>query len=210
MTKSFRHGRNRKKTTHKDYSIVLPSDALAVNANVGFINPEFNGDYFVEIECDESCKCEVTRQEATCQLKAQFKFPTIREESAYGYHAAILSIENEDNEICSWENRETSWCTAYGDTIIAHTEEEYYDYNMAYTAIVPDAKGKYFTMQIEHYDGGGEEEFGYYENGAELVVYANGLPVNGAVISHTRDTPVAPFAVSCDDECSCIVETGTD
>ncbi len=74
-TQSFRHGKNKIKPTHLGYDIVNSN-----NENVGFINPEYNGDFFVDIDCDNECNCEIVKRKEVCKLKAQLKFTDIAEE----------------------------------------------------------------------------------------------------------------------------------
>jgi len=58
---SFKHNPNRKKKPIKieeadgDWSI----------------NPYYNGNYFVEIDCDDECNCNVVKKPATCRLKVE-------------------------------------------------------------------------------------------------------------------------------------------
>ena len=84
---SIRHTKNKGKETHTDYDVVIDEGAVARNENVGFINPNFNGDYFVEVACDDQCECDIVQKDAECRLKAQLKFPRIADASEYGYHS---------------------------------------------------------------------------------------------------------------------------
>ena len=80
--KSFRHGKNTNRTTH-----LVPDQVNSNNDNVGFINPEYNGEFFVDIVCDDGCNCEIERREEVCKLKAQLKYPKIdvlEENGEYG------------------------------------------------------------------------------------------------------------------------------
>lgn len=58
----------------------------------GSVNPEYNGDTFVTVKCDEQCDCEVDQSEEicnVCEIKAVLKFPsltTAADEKYYGYH----------------------------------------------------------------------------------------------------------------------------
>ena len=205
---TFRHSKNLQHETHEGFSILDVN-----NTNVGFINPEFNGGYSVQVNCNDACECDVERVEQTCRLQAQLAFPgfTGESENKYGYHADILKIYNKDNEECSVFNNVTSWCDAYGDAVLYRSESEYYDYNEAFAALIPDAADKTFRVQLEHYAGQREGEFGYYTTPAVLKVFANGSPVSAPYypdgIEHgTVDVPCGDVSfaeVSCDGSCDC-------
>ena len=80
---SYRHGKNAIKSTHVGMDVVNDK-----NKNVGFVNPNYNGDYFVMIECDDQCNCNIAKKETECSLKAQLKFPKISDLSGFGQHFA--------------------------------------------------------------------------------------------------------------------------
>mmetsp|Transcript_14469 Transcript_14469/g.27232 ORF Transcript_14469/g.27232 Transcript_14469/m.27232 type:complete len:405 (-) Transcript_14469:349-1563(-) len=201
LKRSFRHNKNKNKNSHTDYSIVYNEGANAVNPNVGFVNPTYNGDYFVDVKCDDQCNCQITKVDATCRLRARLTFPVIDEQSAYGYHANVLRIFNQDNEECSYENTVTSWCRAYGDAVLYNAEPNYYDYNTAYTANIPDAGGKTFDMNFERFVGPGEAAYGYSPTSSDLTLYANG----NEFFTVTGESGNIPLRVSCNNNCSCSV-----
>lgn len=199
LSKSFRHKQARKENTHTDYSIVYSENAAVANENVGFVNPKYIGDYFVNVKCNNKCECTVDQVNPTCRLFARVTFPVIDAESAYGYHADILTILNEKNEECSYSNKLTSWCQAYGDAVIYSAPANYYDYNMAYAANIPDAAGKTFNMNFEHFLGPNQERLGYYPTSSNLKLYSNGVQffstngINGTI----------PLQVTCNNDCTC-------
>jgi len=84
QTQSFRHNQNEFKETHEGYDRVSPG-----NTNIGFVNPFYNGDYFVEIECDDQCQCGIVQKQADCRLKGSLKFPKIEDSTYYGYHSDV-------------------------------------------------------------------------------------------------------------------------
>lgn len=199
LSKSFRHNRNNIKNTHTDYSIVYSNNAPVTNENVGFVNPAYNGDYFVDVKCDNKCQCTVTKVDNKCRLSARLTFPVIDPESQYGYHSDTLTIFNQDNEECSYDKNVTSWCQAYGDAVLYSAPSNYYDYNKAYAANIPDAAGKTFNMNFEHYKGPNEEILGYYPRSSDLTLYANGaqfFSINGQPGN-------LPITVSCNNDCIC-------
>lgn len=81
---SLRHNRNTYKHTHDGFDQVN-----ALNRNIGFVNPLYNGDYFVDIVCDNSCNCSITKRNAECRLKAQLKFPKVDETDYHGFHKDV-------------------------------------------------------------------------------------------------------------------------
>jgi len=81
LTGSFRHEKMAKKHTHAGFDQVN-----ALNKNIGFVDPTYNGDYFAYITCDNSCNCVIERKDAECRLSAQLKFPKIEETNYHGYH----------------------------------------------------------------------------------------------------------------------------
>jgi hypothetical protein len=200
---TFRHSKNLQHETHEGYSILDVN-----NTNVGFINPEFNGGYSVQVNCNDECECDVERVDQTCRLQAQLTFPgfTGESENKYGYHTDILKIYNKDNEECSVFNNVTSWCNAYGDAVLYRSEAEYYDYNEAFAALIPDAADKAFRVQLEHYAGQREDEFGYYTTPAVLEVFANGMPIfDGATLGADGCGGEYNAKVECDGSCKCEV-----
>jgi hypothetical protein len=199
LSKSFRHNRNNIKNTHTDYSIVYGENDPVVNENVGFVNPTYNGDYFVDVKCNNKCQCTVARVDAKCRLLARLTFPTIDDQSDYGYHSDILTIFNEDNEECSYEKNVTSWCQSYGDAILYSAQSGFYDFNMAYAANIPDAAGKTFDMNFEHYKGPNEAILGYYPRSSDLKLYANGAEF----FSIAGQQGNLPIRVSCNNDCAC-------
>ena len=148
------------------------------------------------------------RVDQSCKLQAQVRFPGLTEksENEYGYHADVLRIKNNDSEICSYFNNVTSWCRTYGDAVLYRTEAEYYDYDQAFAALIPDAAVKSFYFELDHYDGS-------YSTPAVLNVFANGKLVSasyyGADFDHDTfdfhsdgDTPFSAD-VDCDSSCEC-------
>jgi len=208
---TFKHkGKNQE--THEG----VPLDVSPDNLNVGFINPEFNGDYSVEVNCNDECECTVERVEQTCKLQAQVRYPGItgKSDNEYGYHADVLTIKNNYSEICSYWNNVTSWCHAYGDAVLYRSDPDYYDYNQAFVALIPDAADQSFYFELDHYgEGEGEENYGYYSTPAVLNLFANGKPLSssyyGADFDHEtldfHSDGDAPFSadVECDKSCEC-------
>jgi hypothetical protein len=199
---TFKH-KSKNKETHKGFSI-YGSDSDK-NVNVGFINPEFNGEYAVQVNCNDDCKCDVVRVDQSCRLQAQLRFPgfTGDFENEY-YHADALTISNEDGEECSVFNNVTSWCRAYGDAVLFRVDPVYYyDYNEAFAAVIPDAANKTFFLTYEHFPGQ-EEKFGYFPTPAVLEVFANGK----SIFDGAEHGPVGVFSnydamVECDGSCNC-------
>jgi hypothetical protein len=76
---AFKHGKNPNKPTHVGY----PED-LEKKENVGFINPLFNGDFFMTIECDNDCQCTAAKVEEKCEVKLQLKLPNLSEIDSEG------------------------------------------------------------------------------------------------------------------------------
>ena len=207
---TFKHW-GKKKETHEGFTIVGEDSG---EVNVGFINPEFNGDYAVQVNCNDDCECDVERVDQRCKLQAQLRFPGLTEkaENEY-YHADVLTITNEENEECSVFNNVTSWCRAYGDAVLFRTEPGYYDYDEAFAAVIPDAAGKTFNLALDHYPGQEEYYDGYYPTPAVLEVFANGMPLfDGATHRLVGDPCGVEYnvKVDCDDSCNCeiIVPSG--
>jgi len=199
-----RLGKFKHKGKYQETHEGVPLDVSPDNLNVGFINPEFNGDYSVKVNCNDECECTVERVEQTCKLQAQLAFPGFTEKSdnEYGYHSDVLTIKNDYSEICSYWNNVTSWCYAYGDAVIYRSEPDYYDYNQAFTALIPDAADKEFSLTVDHYGVAG-----YYSTPAVLNLFANGIPFfNGA--KHAPDASPCGGGkyeadVVCDGSCNC-------
>ena len=197
LSKSFRHSKNLGRLTHSGFDQVS-----TVNENVGFVNPEYNGDYFVDIDCDQQCNCNIVQKDAICRLKAQLKFDPIVDESNYGFRRDFVKASNENGATCSKES-ELHWCTVYGDAQILNFEnQEYYDFNMASFMNIPDASDKTFKFhlgQVVVDDAPAE----MYEDPATLYLYVN----NELLKSYKRDIGQnsSTISVSCDDSCDCHV-----
>ena len=67
----FKHKKNANEQTHLD----VPVLGNQANENVGFINPQFNGNFFVTIQCDNDCQCTISEEEEECEVKLQLKLP---------------------------------------------------------------------------------------------------------------------------------------
>ena len=187
--------------------VPLNADLAPNNENVGFVNPEFNGDYSVEVICNDACECDVERVDQSCKLQAQLRFPGFTEEfeNEY-YHSDVLTITNEDIEECSYYNNVTSWCRTYGDALIFRTEPDYYDYDQAFAALIPDAAGKTFNLALEHYAGQEENYDGDNSTPAVLEVFANGKPIfEGATLGADGCGGEYNAKVECDGSCKCEV-----
>jgi len=83
-------------------------------------------------------------------------------------------------------------------------DEIYYDYDMAAFINIPDAAGRLFTFDVSHFDeGGGEDEFGTFEQPAQLDIYVNNHPI--ASVSHGLDPneKSTSVEVTCNSSCEC-------
>ena len=85
---------------------------------------------------------------------------------------------------------------------------EYYNYNKASFINIPDAAGRRFTFDVSHFDEGGEEEFGTFEQPAQLDIYVNNDSI--ASVSHESNKDNSIADVTCDDACNCIFQLKAD
>ena len=108
----------------------------------------------------------------------------------------MLTITNEDSEECSYYNSVTSWCRTYGDALVYRTEPDYYDYDQAFAARIPDAAAKSFYFELDHY-------YGSNSTPAVLNVFANGKLVSAS--DYGADFDHFSADVECDSSCECEV-----
>ena len=64
----FKHNPN----TNKDAIKIEETDGLTRHPEGDWsVNPYYNGNFFVEIDCSDECNCSVIRKEATCRVKVE-------------------------------------------------------------------------------------------------------------------------------------------
>jgi len=83
-------------------------------------------------------------------------------------------------------------------------DEIYHHYDMAAFINIPDAAGHRFTFDVSHFDEGGrEDEFGTFEQLAQLDIYVNNDSI--ASVSHGLDPneKSTSVEVTCNSYCEC-------
>lgn len=81
----------------------------------GYINPEYEGSFFVDIMCNDSCRCKMKRRSPKCEITAK-----LLPGSNNWNRTEHLTVrkEGETNVApCSKKNRESWWCAHYGEAM---------------------------------------------------------------------------------------------
>ncbi len=190
---TFRAANNQNQPTHIDYNL------LTKNSELGFINPRYDGDYFVRIKCDDKCNCEAEKETDKCVLKAQLKFPELSDINGFGKRTETVAItnKNKDDEICSEATHTTSWCRSYSKAVIANIEDPfYYDQNSAQFVIIPDSSNGHFLVQKYQTIEDGEQLL--TGNKPQFDVY-----INGEKFEYDEERFNSILEIKCDASCNC-------
>ena len=73
--KTFKPPKSKNKSTHWDFA-QLSSEMTNPKDNdfSGFVNFEHNGDFFVNIACDEECNCAIEKKQPECKLRSYLAY----------------------------------------------------------------------------------------------------------------------------------------
>ena len=77
---TFKPPKSKNKSTHLDLpqlSMTNPED----NDFSGFVNFEHNGDFFVNIACDEECNCAMEKKQPECKLRSYLAYEEENDEN---------------------------------------------------------------------------------------------------------------------------------
>merc|ERR1740124_1275401 len=52
----------------------------------GAVNPDYQGQRYVDVKCDSDCNCDIQQHAPTCEIKSEISFPNKFQGNSYGYH----------------------------------------------------------------------------------------------------------------------------
>mmetsp|Transcript_383 Transcript_383/g.439 ORF Transcript_383/g.439 Transcript_383/m.439 type:complete len:343 (+) Transcript_383:110-1138(+) len=79
----------------------------------GYINPDYAGTFFVDIYCDDNCKCRMRRRIPKCEVTALL-LPDSRNFNRTE-HLTVRKEGETNVPPCSKENPQSYWCGHYGE-----------------------------------------------------------------------------------------------
>lgn len=167
----------------------------------GSINPEYDGELKVTVECDDECNC-VAAKMSQCDITAKFSFPDPDAEgSPESIHTASLSAEKEgETGICQKSNDKTNWGCAHSGTTAYYHSSSYYDevIDIQESLTITEAYGTDYVLTVEEFLTGWE---GFYY---EVVPGKLDVQVNGRTIElfHFANG-TKNVDLSCDFGCEC-------
>ena len=62
------------------------SNGVDTHLKNGAVNPEYQGQRYVDVKCDSDCNCDIQQHAPTCEIKAEISFPNKFPGNSYGYH----------------------------------------------------------------------------------------------------------------------------
>eukprot|EP01083_Nonionella_stella_P028252 77793_1 len=123
MKKKFKYADNSNIPTHllkKDTVIMSEYEDGTIDADLnGWINPAYNGEYFVDIACDDDCNCSANKRKDTCKVVARLEPPT----GVVDEHDDNLTVKKIGtlDPPCAFDNKDGWYCSHYGDAKIVVT-----------------------------------------------------------------------------------------
>jgi len=209
----FSHSPNLQVSTHIDESV----------------NPEYNGDTFVTVKCDEQCNCEVDQSEEicnVCEIRAVLNFPSVTKadtDQYYGYHNDVITVNREGfADTCDFDTiGETDWgCKHDGDARIWYGYDDEYDSSSEKESVrVCDGSDGNFEFTISHYYPS-DPNPNSNPNPNQLYVSSFYLSINGEEtvgdyqlehdVEEDNDGNIQKtITVNCDSTCNCVANSIT-
>lgn len=163
----------------------------------GYINPEYKGSYFVNIDCDNDCDCRIKRQRSKCEVTAKLLPGAL----SFNRKEKLVVHKEGTGQSCSKDNPETWDCSHFGDAKVS--EVMITDYiivgKQAEAVKVADASSSMHSFTVEReeteYDDG--HPFDLYIFTPKKRFGPLSLVEAGATYS------VKSWGLSCDQYCNC-------
>jgi len=194
------------------------------------INPDYDSQIFLDVECDDLCVCTVAkRDKVTCEIKARVQFSKKKFLPYYGHHSDSVSVEKLGEEVkCEWgeKTRETNWGCLHNGKVaqVSNWKEGDGEFSrVGESAKIRDGINGNFRFSLQHNFNNEEQRAEYPDdnkmygnmtisiNDKEMGIFRH--PKNNLRDTHLEDGTINPdykgemyVDVKCDSECNCDIK----
>jgi len=206
--KEFKYADNSNIPTHllkKNAVVVSEYENGTIDADLnGWINPAYNGEYFVDIVCDDDCNCSANKRKDSCKVVARLEPPKgVVDE--YDDNLSVRKMDTLDSP-CAFENKDGWYCSHYGDAKIVVTGpvegDTFFTTRQAETVIIPNAIGLFqYNVATEVPN----VKYPFEGYASELFITTNDETTYGPYKHYVAGAThsVTSYSMFCDENCKC-------